>query len=107
MWWSCLPKIEECRPRPSPLWTSDWTRGPLGVFVRQMASSLRTFLSFLHSDMETSERAVERAVSTAILLLCTVYSKFCFVCYSVFHICCLNLDFVVVHSDFAWLGLVF
>ena len=32
MWWSCLPKIEECGPRPLPLWTSDWTRGPLRVF---------------------------------------------------------------------------
>ena len=33
--------------------------------------------------------------------------NFCSVCYSVFHVCCLNLDFVVVHSDFAWLVLVF
>ena len=32
MWWSCLPKIEECGPRPLPLWTSDWTRGPRRVF---------------------------------------------------------------------------
>ena len=38
MWWSSLPKIEECRPRPSLLRTNDWTRGPLGVFVRQNKS---------------------------------------------------------------------
>jgi len=39
MWRSCLPKIEECGPRPSPLWISDWIRGALGVFVRQIITS--------------------------------------------------------------------
>ena len=34
-------------------------------------SPLRKFFSFKHSDMETSERTVR----TAVLLLCTVYSK--------------------------------
>ena len=36
---SSLPKIEECGQRPSPLWTSDRTRGPLGVFIRLIVIS--------------------------------------------------------------------
>ena len=52
--------------------------------------------SFQHSDQDTSEGAL----CTAILLFCAVFSKFCFVCESVFHVCCLNLDSVVFHSNF-------
>ena len=36
---SSLPKIEECGQRPSPLWTSDRTQGPLGVFIRLIVIS--------------------------------------------------------------------
>lgn len=36
---SSLPKIEECGQRPSPLWTSDRSRGPLGVFIRLIVIS--------------------------------------------------------------------
>ena len=49
MQWSCLPKIEEYGPRPSPLCTSDWARGLLGVLVRQIITSPvaeNIFLSF-------------------------------------------------------------
>ena len=49
MSWSCLPKIEKCGPCPSPLWTS----GGFQIITSSVPS-----------------------VSTAILLLCTVYSKF-------------------------------
>ena len=37
------------------------------------------------------------AVSTAILLLCTVYSTFFLCCRFLFHFCCLNLDSAVFH----------
>ena len=70
--------------------TSDCTWGPLRVFVRQIITSPVTWENFL-----------SHAVSTAILLLCIVYSEnLCPVCYSVLHVCCLNLDSVVFHSDF-------
>ena len=39
-----------------------------------------------------------RAVSTAILLLYTVYWKFCSVCSFVFHFCCMNLDSAVFQT---------
>ena len=49
MLWSCLPKIEECGPRPSSLWTSYWTRAC-------KSSPLRKFfviLTFRHGDKRT------------------------------------------------------
>ena len=57
MWWSSLPKIEECGPRPSLSRTNDWTRGPLGVFVRQI-KSVPAPKSFQHSDIDTSDSAL-------------------------------------------------
>ena len=63
IWCSCLPKIEECGPRPSPLSTSDWTRGPLWSSPLSHSKN---------SDIKTSEGVL----STAIWLLCTVYLKF-------------------------------
>ena len=60
--------------RPSPLWTSDYTWGPLGVFISQTnhckSSPLRKFfviLTFRHGDKQA--HCKHSNVSTAILLL--------------------------------------
>ena len=46
--WSCLPKMEECGPHRSSLWTSEWTWGPLRVFAKYYKfSPLRKFFVIL------------------------------------------------------------
>ena len=65
----------KCRPRPSPLWTRDWTWVLFGVFVRHYykSSPLRKF--FCHSNIPTRRQA--RALwALQSCLLCTFYSKF-------------------------------
>ena len=74
MRWRWLPKIEVGGPRPSLLRTSDWTRGPLEVFVRQVKSS-----SLSYSNIPT-ERQGRALYVPQILLFCTVHSRFLVVC---------------------------
>ena len=99
MLWSCLPKIEECGPRPSSLWTSNWTQAPRGAFLRQLLQVQSPKKIFCHSNIPTWRQA------SALLLLQSCFyalfiQNFCSVCYSVFYVCCLNLDSVLFHSEF-------
>ena len=81
--------------RPSPLWTSDSTWGPLGFSsdkLLQVQSPKK--INFCHSSIPTWRQAsmllVQQSCSYAQKFLINFIRNFRSVCYSIFHVSCLG-----------------